>query len=250
MVVLGRTRDDHGRGSSQWWPTGRPNRSLSRKSRGPVEVGHLHVRRADRVRNVRVAARAGGEVVRGRSRRGAAVQASQRCLGVDDFDRVDQSIGDQRSRARPRRGCDASGRTDAGCRRSRPGRGSPVLPPRVAHRSGFARLRNSPMISPAWVRSSSPTITRHDRLSARSTAPLIALWSVMHSTSIPASTTAAAISSGVVVESPLHIVWLCMSTRTHPVGSSAARCGCRATAAAARSRHERQRYPVGSPSCV
>ena len=75
------------------------------------------------------------------------------------------------------------------------------------------------MISPAWVRSSSPTITRHDKLSTRSTAPLIALWSVMHNTSMPDSTTAAAISSGVVVESPLHIVWLCMSTRTQPVGN-------------------------------
>ena len=90
------------------------------------------------------------------------------------------------------------------------------------------------MISPACVRSSSPTITRHDRRSTSSTAPLIALWSVMHNTSIPESTTAAAISSGVVVESPLHIVWLCMSTRTQPDGS-----GCREMRVAGRRRRRR-----------
>ena len=72
------------------------------------------------------------------------------------------------------------------------------------------------MISPAWVRSSSPTITRHGSRPASSSAPRMALWSVMHSTSRPDSTTACSSSSGVVVESPDHIVWLCRSTRTQP----------------------------------
>src|SRR5690606_9238818 len=53
----------------------------------------------------------------------------------------------------------------------------------------------------------------------------------MHSTSIPAAVTASISSSGVVVLSPLHIVWLCMSTRTNPSATGWARCGCRAIAA-------------------
>ena len=100
------------------------------------------------------------------------------------------------------------------------------------------------MISPAWVRSSSPTITRHGRRSASSTAPLIALWSVMHSTSMPDSTTASAISSGVVVESPLHIVWLCMSTRTQPGRQRRGEMRMASDGGGEGSWHERQRYPA------
>ena len=81
------------------------------------------------------------------------------------------------------------------------------------------------MTSPAAVRSSSPTTTRHGSRSASSTAPAIALWSVMHNTSMPDSTIDVASSSGIVVESPLHIVWLCRSTRTCPAATGAARCG-------------------------
>ena len=98
------------------------------------------------------------------------------------------------------------------------------------------------MISPAWVRSSSPTTTRHGRRSASSTAPLIALWSVMHSTSMPASATAAASSSGVVVLSPLHIVWLCMSTRTQPAGSGVGEVGMASCGRGTWGWHDRQRY--------
>src|SRR4051794_10844634 len=47
---------------------------------------------------------------------------------------------------------------------------------------------------------------------------------------MPDSTTAASTSSGVVVLSPLHIVWLCRSTRTHPGGHGSARGGWRSTA--------------------
>src|SRR4051812_32324241 len=54
----------------------------------------------------------------------------------------------------------------------------------------------------------------------------------MHSTSRPLSRTACSTSSGVVVESPLHIVWLWRSTRTQPGRTGAARWGCRATAGA------------------
>ena len=72
------------------------------------------------------------------------------------------------------------------------------------------------MTSPACVRSSSPTMTRHDNVADSSIAPRIALWSVMQSTSMPDATTASSTSSGVVVQSPDHMVCECMSTRTHP----------------------------------
>ncbi len=62
------------------------------------------------------------------------------------------------------------------------------------------------MISPACVRSSSPTTTRQGKRADSSTAPRIALWSVMHKTSMPDATTASSTSSGVVVQSPDHIV--------------------------------------------
>ena len=39
------------------------------------------------------------------------------------------------------------------------------------------------------------------------------------------------LSLGVVVESPLHMVWLCRSTRIRPDRIGSPRCGCRATAA-------------------
>ena len=79
------------------------------------------------------------------------------------------------------------------------------------------------MTSPACVRSSSPTITRHGSVCASSTAPRIALWSVMQSTSMPDATTASSISSGVVVQSPDHIVCEWKSTRTHPERTGSAR---------------------------
>ena len=54
---------------------------------------------------------------------------------------------------------------------------------------------------------------------------------------MPLSTTARSISSGVVVLSPLHIVWLCRSTRTHPAGSGSDRWGCRTDAVGIRRRY-------------
>src|SRR4249920_847636 len=97
---------------------------------------------------------------------------------------------------------------------------------------GTCSVRNSPMISPAWVRSSSPTTTRHGSRPASSWAPLTAWWSVMQSTSSPQSVTACSSSSAVVVESPDHMVWECRSARTQPEGTGAARCGCLLTASA------------------
>src|SRR3954468_9600359 len=52
----------------------------------------------------------------------------------------------------------------------------------------------------------------------------------MQSTSIPESAIASSSSSGVVVQSPDHIVCEWKSTRTHPSGRGARRCGWRSTA--------------------
>src|SRR4051812_35402618 len=52
----------------------------------------------------------------------------------------------------------------------------------------------------------------------------------MQRTSMPASRTASAISSGVVVQSPDHMVCECMSTRTVPGARGAPRCGWRSAA--------------------
>jgi len=96
--------------------------------------------------------------------------------------------------------------------------------------AGILSVRKRPMTSPFGVRSSSPTTTRHGNTSRSASAPARALWSVMHSTSSPAASTAATNSSGVVVESPLHMVWLWRSTRTAPCRRSAARWGWRSIA--------------------
>ena len=70
------------------------------------------------------------------------------------------------------------------------------------------------------------------QLGGSSSAPRMALWSVMHSTSMPDATTASSTSSGVVVQSPDHIVWECRSTRTQPGRTGCARCGWRSIASA------------------
>ena len=95
---------------------------------------------------------------------------------------------------------------------------------------GRRSVRNRPMTSPATVRSSSPTTTRHGSWSASAVAPLIVPWSVMQSTSMPAASTAASSSSGVVVASPDHMVWACRSTRTQPAGGAPPRWGWRSAA--------------------
>ena len=222
---LGMMRGFHGRCSSQWCPTMRPSRSLARKSAGTVEVGHLDVRTAERQRHVRVAARTGGEIELVGERGGALVEAAQAGLRVQALRprRRGRRAPVRRAPARPC--CVASGRTDAGCRRRRPDRGWRCAASAGGVPGAMRSVRNSPMISPACVFSSSPTMTRHGSRFANSAAPRTALWSVMHSTSSPASTTASSISSGVVVLSPLHIVWLCRSTRTQPAGNGCARCG-------------------------
>lgn len=62
----------------------------------PVEVGHLHVRRADRAGHVRIAAGTGQHAVLGGELGGPAIEAGERRLGVEDLDRVDQTVGDER----------------------------------------------------------------------------------------------------------------------------------------------------------
>ena len=151
----------------------------------PVEVGHLDVGRAEGVGHVGVAAGPGRQPVPLGEGRRTLVQVGERRLGVEDLDGVDQTRRDQRVQRRRRPGCDAWGRTGGGRRPRRPGPGSGPAASSGGTPNGTCSDRNRPISSPACVRSSSPTTTRHGSRRASSTAPLTALWSVMHSTSIP-----------------------------------------------------------------
>ena len=193
-------RGRHCRGRSKWWPTTtavaqrgeerlpvrRSRASPRRPRRAPRARGRRSPRRpADRSSAANAAA--------------CVVQVRKRRLGVEHLDGVDQPLARQGVAARPHAGCAASGRTGGGRRRDRPGPGCARPPPRATRRTAARSVRNSPMTSPAWVRSSSPTTTRHGSWPASSSAPRMALWSVMHSTSMPDATTASSSSSGVVV---------------------------------------------------
>ena len=157
--TTGRCGRDHGRGSSQWWPTTTP-----RAQRGE-EVGRHRRSRASR-RTPRRARRARGRRCR-RRRRGRtrprtsaarALRLRQRRLGVEHLDGVDEAASGELARA------PASAEV-AAHRVERMGDvDQPALvadrraPPRRGRRpNGTRSVRNSPMISPACVRSSSPT---------------------------------------------------------------------------------------------
>ena len=214
-MVDGTMRAVQGRGRSKWWPTTTPWRRRGQE-RPTGRRSRASPRRPRRgLGHVGVAAGAGAEVVGAREVGGPVVEVAQRRLGVEHLDGVDEAGLDQ---------LDERGFGEVAAHRvervgdvdhaalvaDAPAASSGDTP------KGTRSVRNSPMISPAWVRSSSPTMTRHGSRSASSSAPRMALWSVMHSTSIPHSTTASSSSSGVVVESPDHIVWLWRSTRTQP----------------------------------
>ena len=124
--VDGMIRADHGRGSSQWWPTTRPRPQLGEEVGRAVEVGHLDVRRADARRARAHRSRRRQQTVLVGELAGPPVEAVERRLGVDHLDRVDEPIVGESRRAPARRGCGASGRTGAARRRRRPGRGSPA----------------------------------------------------------------------------------------------------------------------------
>ena len=73
---------------------------LSQEVGRTVEVGHLHIRRADGIGDVRIAASAGCQIELGRELRRLLVEAAQRRLRVEDLDRVDQARRGQRAQCR------------------------------------------------------------------------------------------------------------------------------------------------------